>query len=389
MDNRGSGMRANWVPAGLRAALAAVLVAFMAAPGMAANHRLDPATPELAMLGPAAAEGAVVWSHGRSIHSEDSLSPTPYYMARLQEGGWDAYRFNRMRDGDTLQDSARTLVRYVAELKAKGYRKVVLAGQSFGAFLSLMAADASEDVFGVIGTAPAAYGSFSEFYDSWRNNATNLYPLLDKVRRARVMLFYFHGDEFDPGGRGERSREILSERGLPHLVVDQPRALTGHWAASTGLFTRRYSQCMLDFLEAERVRPGMSCDESWGQRPSAQIPLPSNFQPVKASRALAAENAFIGNWYGFYPNGREILLAVEKVEGPEVTAVYALGPGLETEQRGEWVRRSGRLNGEDMLFREQGRNTLKYRLRPDGRLTATWISLDGVSTLEATLRRID
>ena len=68
-----------------------------------------------------------------------------------------------------------------------------------------MAADASAEVDAVVATAPAAYGSFDEFYDSWRLNATKLYPLLEQVQRARVMVFYFHGDDFDPGGRGDRS----------------------------------------------------------------------------------------------------------------------------------------------------------------------------------------
>src|SRR5690606_18969126 len=232
-------------------------------------------------------------------------------------------------------------------------------------FLSLMAADASDDVFAVVATAPAAYGSFFEFYDSWRNNATRLYPLLEQVRRARVMLFFFHGDEFDPGGRGERGREILARRGLPHLVVDQPRALTGHWAASTGLFTRRYAQCIRAFIELDRVGPDMSCEDTWGTRPSAQLPLPPSVHTVAAQgesqkKVWAPENAFLGKWYGFYPNGREVLLVVERVERDEVTAIYALGPGLEPDQKAEWVRRTGRLSEDRMVFREPGRNTLKY-----------------------------
>ena len=71
------------------------------------------------------------------------------------------------------------------------------------------------------------------FYDSWRDNATKLYPLYEEVRHARVMAFYFHGDDFDPGGRGDRTRTILTERQLPFVVVDQPPHLTSHWAAMT------------------------------------------------------------------------------------------------------------------------------------------------------------
>jgi dienelactone hydrolase len=226
---------------------------------------LDPAFANRPALGPAKAAGAVIWSHGRSVESEDSTAPTPPYMATLQQGGWDTFRFNRMRTADTLANSAQGLVEEVHRLKQKGYRQVTLTGQSFGGFLALMAADASDEVDAVVVTAPAAYGSFSEFYDSWRNNATKLYPLLERVRHARVMAFYFHGDDFDPGGRGDRSRAILASRRLPYVIVDQPAQLTSHWAASTPQFAKLYGGCMLGFLDAVRVNDGAACrgDEFW------------------------------------------------------------------------------------------------------------------------------
>ena len=226
---------------------------------------LDPALPSRPALGSAKAAGAVVWSHGRSINSEDSTAPTPPYMAALHEGGWDTFRFNRLRSSDTLANSARGLVEEVRRLKQQGYRQVALAGQSFGGFLALMAADQSEDVDAVIVTAPAAYGSFSEFYDSWRNNAIKLYPLLEQVRHARVMVFYFHGDDFDPGARGERTRSILASRQLPYVVVDQPAQLTSHWAAATPQFAKLYGGCILGFLDAVRVNDGAVCrgDSFW------------------------------------------------------------------------------------------------------------------------------
>src|SRR5690242_4775177 len=106
---------------------------------------LDPAFAEPA-VGAAQAKGVVVWSHGRSITTEDSLSPTPAYLRALREGGWDVMRFDRLAQGDTLTDSTAKLVDYTTQLKKKGYKQVILAGQSFGAFLALMAADASSDV---------------------------------------------------------------------------------------------------------------------------------------------------------------------------------------------------------------------------------------------------
>ena len=264
---------------GVFLAFAALLLA--SAPARA-QLWLDPAYPNRPMLGPAKAAGAVIWSHGRSVDSEDSQAPIPPYMAALREGHWDTFRFNRMRASDTLATSARGLAEEVHRLKQQGYRQVALAGQSFGAFLSLMAADSSDEVDAVVATAPAAYGSFSEFYDSWRSNATKLYPLLEQVRRARVMVFYFHGDDFDPGGRGDRSREILAARKVPYVVVDQPAQLTTHWAAATPQFARLFGGCILGFIGAAQVADGARCDGDtfWAGSPQA-----APIQPAAASAA--------------------------------------------------------------------------------------------------------
>jgi hypothetical protein len=89
-------------------------------------------------------------------------------------------------------------------LKHKGYRRVVLAGQSFGAFISLSAAGRSDAVDVAIGTAPAAYGSARSNPTGYTLNATRLYDLLGNVRRE----LFFEGDVFDPGGRGPIADQI-------------------------------------------------------------------------------------------------------------------------------------------------------------------------------------
>ena len=224
-----------------------------------ARFWLEPAVADGPALGPAVALGAVIWSHGRSVDSEDWTAPTPPYIADLRGQSWDVFRFNRFRVEDTLTNSARALVDQVTRLKRQGYHRIALAGQSFGGFLALMAADASEDVDAVIITAPAAYGTYAQSDDTWRKNATMLYPLLEQIRRARVMAFYFHGDDFDPGGRGERTRAILTDRGLPYVVVDQPAQLTTHWAATTRDFSELYGACVRDFLSAEKLGKDAQC----------------------------------------------------------------------------------------------------------------------------------
>ena len=355
------------------------------------------------VLGPEHSTGVIVWNHGRSLTVEDSESPMPPFLRVLREGGWDVLRFDRPRDSDTLIDSTRRLIDHVAELKHKGYRRVALAGQSFGAFLALMAADASDDVDAVVATAPAAFGSFDEFYESWRLNAIRLYPLLERVRRARVMLFFFHGDDFDPGGRGERSRAILAERGLGFAVVDQPAFLVGHWASSTGLFLRRFGRCIRDFLDADTLQGELICRPAWGETPSAELRLPDELLPPRA--ALPAAAAAIGPsvpaagpgragpvhdaWYGFYPNGREVLVAIEEQHGERLAAVYAIGPGIEGDEPAEWSRRKGRIVDDDLVFEEDGKSKLRFHPRADGGLKATWISPDGKTSMAAGMRWID
>jgi pimeloyl-ACP methyl ester carboxylesterase len=366
---------------------------------------LDPAFPEPA-IGPAHAKGVVVWSHGRSINAEDSQSPTPAYLNVLRTDGWDVMRFDRLSAGDTLLDSTKHLVEYAAALKHKGYKQVMLAGQSFGAFLSLMAADKSADVDAVVATAPAAYGSFDEFYDSWRLNATKLYPLLEDVKHARVMVFYFHGDDFDPGGRGEQSRKILSRRGLGYAVVDQPAFLTTHWAAGSGLFLRRFGGCIRDFADDSKLAGELVCAPHWGSTPSAELKLPPDLvAPGTPHEVVAAPVAPTGSgaapedakvphefrdvWYGFYPNGREVLLGVEAVHGDDLTAVYAIGPSIDDQSPAAWSRRKGHIVDDSFVFEDTGKSTLRFRPRQDGGLAATWIAADGKTSMMAHLKPID
>jgi dienelactone hydrolase len=393
-------MKRRWL--GLLSAVVFALVCALAPCAVAIG--LDPAFPTPA-LGPELAKGVMVWSHGRSFKSEDSQTRTPPYLHILRDDGWDVMRFNRLRVDDTLSASSRLLVEYVNGLKQQGYRRIILGGQSFGAFLALMAADQSEAVDAVIATAPAAFGRFDDAADRWRMNATRLYPLLESIQRARVMLFYFHGDDFDPGGRGDRSREILSRRGLGFAVIDQPHYLTGHWAASSGLFLRRFAHCVRDFADAADLTREFVCTPRWGASPSAELKLPpeltapSRPAPRVTPSATREEPAgtegsgtpsgTIKAWYGFYTNGREVLLALESQQGDALSAVYAIGPSIDGRHAANWTRRQGRLVNGAYVFDEAGLNRLHFQPRDDGGMTATWTARNGDASLTATLRRID
>jgi pimeloyl-ACP methyl ester carboxylesterase len=230
-----------------------------------AQMDLLPAQDKSTLLGPAKAKGAIIWSHGRSVEIEDSGAPTPDYIAAFRAAGWDTFRLNRLRVVDTLTQSGSALAGEAVAFKAAGYRRVVLAGQSFGAFISLIAAGETAAVDAVIGTAPAAFGNAQSNPNGYGLNATRLYELLAGVRRARVALFFFEGDVFDPGGRGTVADRILAERHLAHLVVDRPAELTSHWAAADAGFTRRFAPCLAAFAGDDAASGRLDCSRLDGQ----------------------------------------------------------------------------------------------------------------------------
>jgi len=231
----------------IAASTASTILLLQAAVAQVQPPQLVPAQDVVSLFGARQALGAVIWSHGRSSQAECDRAPTPDYIEAFRSAGWDIFRLNRPRSVDTMLTSGAALTSAADALKQQGYRRIVLAGQSFGAFLSLIAAGRSEAVDAVIGTAPAAYGSAYSNPTGYSRNATELYDLLRSVRHARVALFFFEGDIFDPGGRGMLADQILSASGLSHLVIDRPTGLSTHWASTSSAFAAQYATCLLAF----------------------------------------------------------------------------------------------------------------------------------------------
>jgi len=261
-------------------AAAVVTATASSAQAAAAQYQLVPAQNEPSLLGAARAQGAVIWSHGRSLQKECSLVPTPDYISAFRAAGWDTFRLNRPSIIDNLPDSAAALAQEAEGLKHRGYRRVILAGQSFGGFISLIAAGRSDAVDAVIATAPAAYGSGQSNPSSYGLNATRLYDLLGAIRHARVALFFFDGDIFDPGGRAPIADGILDARGLAHLVVDRPAGLPTHWASITPAFASQFGPCLVAFAADERRSGALSCRDLETAAQPPRLPTLSQLMPL-------------------------------------------------------------------------------------------------------------
>jgi len=359
-------------------------LAALAAPCFAAAEpTLIPISTQRPMLGPTAAKGAVIWNHGSKPRPE--ATPHPFYLETLAAEGWDVFRLNRAPE-DSLK-GPQYAAEHADKLRAEGYRAIVLAGQSFGGWLSLAATERAK-IDAVIATAPAAHGS-DPANEKWQLNATNFYRLLERMNRTRLMLFFFADDPFDPDGRAERATEILKRREMDALIVNKPDTLRGHTVASSAGFARSYAGCIAAFIAAERLTRDFSCAHSTVRPANLGIPLPKSLTLATATPGMPQEIAqFAGFWFGHYSDGREIVLAPRRLAGDGVEAVYAFGRRNPADKNAGNSIRHGAVNDNALVFSESGRPSLTFRPGAKDRLNAVWESPDRSVTLQGVLRRI-
>ncbi len=377
--------------------LLAALFVFVTAPAAAqtpasAQTELLPGYADHPLRGPAAAKGAVIYSHGLE-RSAEATPEMPYVLDPLRDSGWDVFRLQRRWAADTLPSSAGALYEVLRKLRGEGYDKVVLAGQSFGGWISLAVATGREPVHAVVALAPAAFGTPADS-PIWTHNADGLYEMAEALNAARTVVFLFDGDDYDPGERGEKLREIFARRDVVGAVVDRPVGLAGHGVGLSRGFARRFGDCLRDFIETTSPSPRFVCG---GEPPVAALndfTLPPDARVRQTTTDTEPGlRAILGRWYGVYPNGREVLLIVTEVGRDRARAIYSFGPlsrhqenqSAYTPRRGEYSPASGTL-----AFTEpQASSKLEARLAPDGRLDFTWTHRQSGAQLKARLRKVE
>jgi pimeloyl-ACP methyl ester carboxylesterase len=192
--------------------------------------------------GPGAARGVVVWGHGYGGPRQDHRgAPLPGFLTALNEAGYDILRFDRHPGDDPIITTLPRLQRALPLLREAGYREVVLAGQSRGAWQALLAAAARPElVDAVIAAAPAAHGEMTAENASPEGAIEDFQRLLAGVEatRQRVLLLLFEEDAFDPdpARRARLVEELAARRAAPTLVL---------WR-----FTRDQTACVLTWLTA-------------------------------------------------------------------------------------------------------------------------------------------
>jgi pimeloyl-ACP methyl ester carboxylesterase len=303
----------------------------------------------------AAAKGVVIWNHGIHGTVAQHAASVPPVLRLLQAGGWDVIKIARNNLGETTGEQSlyRAVQRTREEIAARrreGYPKVILAGQSFGGYITLDTAESSWDVYGVVAMAP--------------------------------------GVRF--GGTGNLDMSV-TERTLGALAVDRlalvfPRhdTLFGSQERGPGAakFAVRYGPCLVRYLTSPEVGkgPARCAEDAAAQRRAAEtlLPrLPGRVKLAPASAGAGPEGALFGRqWYGILEPAAEVVsFAIVEVDGVGSRAMFGVASG-------------GRRGG--LYEISTGSAGVTFRVADRGTVTVngtmlTWTATGGRASLTARL----
>lgn len=224
-----------------------------APPALPAIGRLRP-EPYWDNKGPQGAAGLIVWSHGYRLGVDATVSAPQGQVASFTRMGYDLYRFDRRYIRDWPGD-AGALVDAVRQARSMGYRRVILAGQSAGAWVSMAATMRGAPVDGVISVSAAHHGEVKDMRDvsvaksDWQQ-------IVNGIKRGpRLVVVNFRDDSYDVGGRMDDARAAFAASGVEALVISDPPGFTGHGAAGGNAFPRKFGACIHAFIETGRRSP--------------------------------------------------------------------------------------------------------------------------------------
>jgi hypothetical protein len=221
------------------------------------NHETVP-DPRFLWWGPEQARGVLVFGHGRGPGPTDSRGGQPQsWTRRFNNAGYDVWRFDRHPNTDETQRAAGWLRDDLAELRRRGYRRIIVAGQSRGGWNALMMLDTPGLVDVAIAMAPAAHGQTGSVNQARQLDDLRAILRASVAREARVAIANFAEDPYDadPEARSLLFRQF-AERAGALLFLDRPEGVSGHGAAASTAFNDRYGACLLRFATAEAPPAG-------------------------------------------------------------------------------------------------------------------------------------
>lgn len=334
--------------------------------------------------GPQKAKGVVLWNDG---YKNDAIAPgkVPPIVQSFAEQGWDAYNLRRHSAFYTQKVSPLVLLG-IEKLKAMGYSRIVLMGQSAGAYASIEVGSYRAEITGLLALSPAGFGSYTCCND-WRQNDSYIRTFWDKYKdtNLRVAAGFFSGDDWyetkHPQVRGPYAEKRLTENGIPNFIVTEPKyaGMDTHFGGVGWQFARRYGPCLEVFFDTG-IRP--SCEDTDPGMPQLVGIKPPSIPP-------ADQSPFTGQWQGTIAIGRFAVLTIPPMSGDQAAATYHLGFGPDAQKATITPWKMQLRDGH--LISEAGRHEFRSRVAEDGTLRITSRNLATENAPElyfATLYRI-
>ena len=178
------------------------------------------------------------WQRAQRHGRLRGLEPPPH-VRWLNDAGYDVVRFDRSPMVDDASARSRMARDGLARLRQAGYARVIVGGQSRGAWNSLQVLDTPGLADAVVAISPAAHGSGASLNllgqtDDFRQLLASGVPQRAQivVRAVQAGRLYrrrrTRAGECWSRGCGRRSRTLL--------VIDRPDGFAGHGAGNTAAF---------------------------------------------------------------------------------------------------------------------------------------------------------
>jgi len=338
---------------------------------------------DLPVHGPERANGVVIWNHGIHGSLQSWMAPAPPAFRLLQARGWDVIIVKRHHlaetmAGDRLYRVVQRTLQEVTTARKQGYRKVVLAGQSFGGYVSLEAVDTVSDIDAVVAFAPGVRSATAD----GRLDASVTDRILGRAKVGRIALVFPKDDAvFGYTVRGESAQSILARRTVPYLLLDETSDIRGHGGAVTGRFALRYGLCLADFLATPDLAAGrFMCPpvtEEWPVVRDLLLPQLAQRPTFVRDGASFGLGALTGLRWGLLEDTVVLVAPVEEGAG-RLRLMYrstGIGGGVFDATLKDGIVRAVLSNGS------------RVTLKPDGDGAITWTSSDGSRSLDSPLVR--
>lgn len=200
-------------------------------------------------------------ARGVILHPQVDAGAEPAYLRDLQADGWEVISIPVKPDFQQEGEQAQMLLARMRALRAKGVSRIVLAGEGYGAWVSLVANasfETPEEGAGLLAViAIDANVSRQSLAKSDQWHAYKFINLVKTQDATRLALFLDDVPEDEREDRLSELRHSLSNPNLPTVIAVEPPGSLDK-AAGQG-FAHRFGGCLKDLLRGDGKAIPASC----------------------------------------------------------------------------------------------------------------------------------